>query len=361
MDNLPTRFHRLKLVLVSILLTIGGAMLIALDKAQDQETGWLALVPWGEIGGVIVGAGLLSIWLDYLFRQEQQAVDDLRLRAILRDQAPVMRDAVLEAFAANKPDLERVATPATLDRIITTSLGLRLHDEDFAAEIYTDVKSQVVEAAERWTDVSVAIDVTPAGNAGRATDYFDVTVRWEYTTIPIHAQRRFICLSDRDEYSELARSRGSTSAWYLKPGQKFSANEREAYELLQFAVNGQDRTIRRSTRKNYQAYAADIGSGAVESGEPVTISYTYRTLTKKSGHLLFFDIEQPTRDLKMVFDYTGTDITSISAIDQIPSIRETRIEHSPDGVPAKTVRVEVDGWTFPRSGVAFVWTLNKEL
>ena len=37
-----------------------------------------------------------------------------------------MRDAVLEAFAANHDDLARIATPHMLDHVITNSLALRL-------------------------------------------------------------------------------------------------------------------------------------------------------------------------------------------------------------------------------------------
>lgn len=93
---------------------------------------------------------------------------------------------------------------------------------------------------------------------------------------------------------------------------------------------------------------------------PATISYTTSTVTTASGHLLFFEIEQPTDGINISFDYTGTDIATVSAVDLIQSLRPSRIEHTPAEVQPKTLRVEIDGWTFPRSGVAFVWTLDTE-
>lgn len=129
---------------------------------------------------------------------------------------------------------------------------------------------------------------------------------------------------------------------------------------MRFSVNGQDRPIRRASRKQGQLYTASIGGEIVAAGQPVTISYTYRTVTAKAAHLLFFDIEQPTRNLKVELDYGGCGIANVSTLDLVPTVRPTRIERTPEQVPEESVRVDIDGWVFPRSGVAFVWTLEGE-
>jgi hypothetical protein len=48
---------------------------------------------------------------------------------------------------------------------------------------------------------------------------------------------------------------------------------------------------------------------------------------------------------------TGEEVTERSAL----------IERSPEGLPAQTIRVELDGWVFPRSGIALVWVLVGEV
>ena len=160
-----------------------------------------------------------------------------------------------------------------------------------------------------------------------------------------------MCVSDRQEYAELASERGATSAWYFKPDDSIDAASTEAFELLEFTVNGEEGPIRRAVRKRGQQYSVTVGNEHKDGQELVTISYTYRTVTAASGHLLFFDIEQPTRDLTFDFDYTHTDISSIAGLDLIPSVRPIRIEHTPEELPTN-VRVELTGWTFPRSGIA---------
>lgn len=368
MHDVLQRLHHTKMILSCLVLIIIGVILLAVGSNVDDAGAprLVALMPWSELGGIMVGGGLLSVWLDRFLRREQEVIDELRLRRLFQEQAPAMRDAVLQAFAANHEDLERVATPEMLDQVITNSLALRLHDSQFADEIYQDIRDQAVGASERWHDASLSIKLSPLSMDSTSergapipnTGYFSVTVRWEYRTIPRHSQRRFVCLSDREEYGELAHERGATSAWYMKPTSGIDASARETFELLRFAVNGEECRIRRSVRKGGQTYTASLHPDHLAAGEPTTVTYTYRTVTTQQGHVLFFDIEQPTRDLRIDFDYNGCDIASVSTLDLIPSVRPTRIELPPTSLSTGIVRVDLDGWIFPRSGVAFVWTLN---
>ena len=373
MRSVTNQLYRTKLILSCVIFAVAGAILIGIGRHVAGETGWASWVPWSELGGVLVGAGILSIGLDAYLRREQEAIDDQRLRQLFHDQAPAMRDAVLEAFAANHSDLERIATPETLDQLITNSLGLRLRDEQFAGEVYTDIRDQAISAQERWYDASLSIDLSPlpaqpdAVSAGtrasrrrRAAEYFSVTVRWEYTTTPAHAHRRFVCLSDRDEYADLITDNDATSAWYINPASGIDPSAPASFELLRFSIDGENRPIRRTTRKNAQIYSASIGAETLRARKPVTVAYTYRTIMTRSGHLLFFDIEQPTRDLRVSFDYNDCGIASVSTLDLVPSIRPTRIEAAGKNEIERTVRLDIDGWIFPRSGVAFVWTLESE-
>ena len=362
MRDLLDRLRTAKLIITSLTLTTSGTVLIALEQQIPTWNvwRWIQLVPYGEVGGIFIGAGLISVWIDRFFRREQDETDELRLRRVLEDEAPAIRDAVLHAFAANKPDLQRVATPQLLDQLIRNSLALRLGDEQFATEVYDDIKTQAIEAQERWHDASLDITLTPLPATKAGPAMFEVTVHWEYTTIPKHAQRRFVALSDRAEYAELAQSGGNVSPWYVKPRPGYTAADRATFELLQFSVDGEERRISRSVRKGGQTYTVNVGSEAVAAGAETAISYTYRTITPQAGHLLFFDIEQPTRDIRVTFDYTAAQLAAVSAIDLVPSANRTRIEHSPAEVTPRTIRVDIDGWTFPRSGLAFVWANRAE-
>lgn len=366
MNGPLNRLHRTKTLLASVVLFVVGSGMLVADRAVSLSSrpDWVGLVPIAELGGILVGAAILSVWLDRYLRREQEEVDELRLRRIMHEQAPVMRDAVLEAFAADHADLERVANPETVDAIIRNGLAVRLKDRQFATEIYDDVRRQAVEAGERWYDAALSIRLAPlpagrrdaTGVASGKRSYLSVTVRWEYSVLPKYAQRRFVCVSDREEYAEVASDTGATSPWFLKSETGVDATSPEAYQLLQFTVDGMKRPIRRAVRKEGQIYTVTMKNDDLEASKPVVVSYTYQTVTSVSDPLLFFDIEQPTRDLRIDFDYTGCGIGHVSTLDLVPSVRRPRIETVPKGAAGEVVRVDIDGWVFPRSGVAFVWT-----
>ncbi|MFV3116628.1 hypothetical protein [Gordonia amicalis] len=197
-----------------ILITING-WLATLDLGAWN---WLHALPVGELGGTLFGAGLLGTLFEYSFRKDQEAATVEQFRAIIKEQAPAMRDAVVEGFAIHPEDLKRVANPALLDDIAANVMSLRLGDEQFAREIYSEIRDQAIRAAERWHDVEVRIRLSSAleSSTGGAA-LFDVTVEWEYTTVPSGSVRRFACVSDRAEYNDLLLDIPATSPWFMKP------------------------------------------------------------------------------------------------------------------------------------------------
>ncbi|MFL6137381.1 MAG: hypothetical protein ACJ74O_06215 [Frankiaceae bacterium] len=358
------RLYKTKLALLATVLTgLGLAFLIA-AQAIDTTEGftWLQHWPLHDLGSALFTTGLITIAYNYLDRTDSEARATQRLERVLRAEAPAIRDAVIDGFAFNRDDLKRVTNPETLDQIIENSLALRLGDEVFAAEVYNDVRDQAIRASERWYDVRVSIDLTrtePAAAGG--VPPFVATVRWEYRVIPRYSSRRFVCTSSREEYHELAQEPAATSAWFMRPENDSDATSRAAFELVQFSVDGEERSISRSVRKTGQVYSVSLGRNLVEAGQPVTIAYTYRTLTSQHGHLLHFDIEQPSRGVDFELDYSDCGIAYVNVLDFIASSRKTRVSQTPASVPGRAVAVQFDGWVFPRSGVAFVWVLEDEL
>ena len=345
-DVEPSPYHRLrrlKAALLAVSLTLAGILLMMLNawlaplRLGDWQ--WLHVLPLGELGGTLFGAGLLSTFFEYTFRRDQEAHTLARFRQIIREEAPAMRDAVVEGFAIHPEDLKRVATPELLDDIAANVMALRLGDEQFAREIYRDIRDQAIRAAERW---------------------YDVAVEWEYTTVPSSATRRFACVSDQDEYNELRQDVPATSTWFMAPRPGMDARHREAYELLELTVDGRPQPIRRSTRATGQTYSVDLDEDA-RSGKPVRIRQVFRTITPQWSHRLYFAVAQPTRGWSLRLDYTDTNIAEIQVSDTISPTPPARITRLPEAVPGKVIAVEASSWLLPRSGVAFTWATNDEL
>jgi hypothetical protein len=300
--------------------------------------------------------GRLGVALQYLDAQDSEVRDTERLKRVLADSAPAMRDAVIDGFAFKPDDLARVATPETLDQIITNGMAIRLGDAIFAREIYEDVRQQAIGIPERLHDARISIRLSmDRGTAKRRAPMFVATIRWEFTLKAIYATRRFVCVSDVEEFRDIDQDTAATSAWFVNPRSGLDADNKDTFELVEFTVDGEPRPIRRSAKETSQMYSVSLGQEAMHATDPITVAYTYRTLLAADGHLLQLRVDQPTRGLSVALDFSDTPITDVNVLDYISSSERTRISQSPASTPDKIALLEFEGWVLPRSGVAFVW------
>ena len=343
-DVEPSPYHRLrrlKAALLAVSLTLAGILLMMLNAwlapLQLGEWQWLHALPLGELGGTLFGAGLLSTFFEYTFRRDQEAHTLARFRQIIREEAPAMRDAVVEGFAIHPEDLKRVATPELLDDIAANVMALRLGDEQFAREIYRDIRDQAIRAAERWYDVAVRVRLSTAVERSTAgTPLLDVTVEWEYTTVPSGSERRFACLSDRAAYNALRGDIPATSTWFMAPRPGMDARSQESYELLELTVDGRPQPIRRTVQATGQTYRVQLDDAA-QSGKPVRIRQLLRVVTPSWGHRLFVELPQPARGLSLRVDYTDTAIAEMMITDTVAATQVARVHRSPKAVSSRVV------------------------
>ena len=157
--SLLHRLRRLKAALLAVSLTLAGILLMMLNAwltpLQLGAWQWLYALPLGELGGTLFGAGLLSTFFEYAFRRDQERAVTERFRQTIHEEAPALRDAVIEAFRFDRQDVARIATPTLLDDLARTSLGLRFGDPAFGREVYADIRHQAMAAEERWYDARV--------------------------------------------------------------------------------------------------------------------------------------------------------------------------------------------------------------
>jgi hypothetical protein len=363
MQELLNRLYKTKLQLLAVVSTVAGIALLFFAHWANTVTNadWLTNLPLTEIGSALFTTGLLAVAFEYVDRKDGDERANERLRQVLREEAPTMRKAVVDGFTFSADALKDVASPELLDRLITNALALRLDDHALAADVYTDLRDQLVQTSERWHDVKVSIALSPwdGGPAAGDGSMFVATMRWEYRVRPSTPTVRFACVADIDEYRELLRDPTIVSVWYFGRTSGIDAASPEAFALVQCAVDGVDRPIRRAQRKGSQLYTATLPTTAID--QEVTISCLYRVLVQRHGHLLYLDIPRPTKGLQVQFSYGGCGIRRVNTLDFIASARQPRILRSPGSVPTPSVEIGFDGWIFPKSGVVFVWVLEEEM
>jgi hypothetical protein len=206
---------------------------------------------------------------------------DERLRRVLASQAPALRQAVIDSFTFDADDLRRMA---------------RCQGGDSA------FPSRYIERQRQRR----CLPIHSRGAVVCCHGALGVH------GVPHHQTRRFVSVSDKDEYPDLVQDFDGTSAWYFTPQERHRG---------QFSGG-----IRRW------------------SSSPST------AVTAQRGHLLYIDIEQPTRGIEVELDYGDCDVERVTVLDLIASSRATRIVRTPESVPGRSVRVSFHGWAFPRSG-----------
>ena len=356
------------MTLLGVCFAATGVALVAgsrwISSLNLYQWNWLHGIPLSEIGGSLFAIGVVGTVYDYYTRRDEEEHAVRRLRNTLRQEAPVMRDAVIRAFAFKPEDLERVATPALLDRLARNSLALRLGDAQFASELYDALLSQAIRTPERWQDVAVSIRLS-SGRAGivrgrSGIHLLEILVSWEYTVVPSHPVQRFACTSDLDEFHELVGDVPATSTWFLTPGRGIDASSIDSFELLSYSLDGVKRPIRRLTRASGQTYSVSLGNEAARARRPVRVRHTYRAVADPANHRLFLAIAQPARNVSIVVDYSAAHISRMSVTDLVGSSARPYVSQLPAQANGKELSIEVPGWVLAGTGFTFVWTLDHE-
>jgi hypothetical protein avisC_04866 len=361
--SLYARLRKTKAALLAAALTLAGVLLIMLNGwlagLNLGDWAWLHALPLGELGGTLFGAGLLGTLFEYSFRKDQEAATTRQFRQIIHDEAPAMRDAVIEGFRFNTDDLERIATPRLLDELAVNSLGMRFGDTAFGREVYGDIKHQAITAEERWYDarVDATLGIIPRVRGYTPNPFFDLLVRWEYTVVPKHRFRKFAVVSDRQRYDQMVAERGETSVWFRRPVPGVAVTDPAVFALEQFTINGKAIPFTRQADDVSQVYIVDLGEQVVRDEKPVVVSFAFRTLVPRDGHVVHTDIDRPTKGLEVELTYDAAAIRRVRLMDFASRGDGGRIITESE-IPV--VRYRYDGWLFPRAGLVFAWTLADE-
>ncbi len=78
---------------------------------------------------------------------------------------------------------------------------------------------------------------------------FIATIHWEYEVRPTNSTLRFVSTNDQVEYRELLRDPTVDGQWMFEKVGVLDASSQDTFEVVQFAVDGAKRPIRRTVRK----------------------------------------------------------------------------------------------------------------
>lgn len=350
------RLYKTKFVLVSLIATVvGAALMLAAGWPSWQLTASL-------IGGALFTSGVIVIAFQYVGNEDAEQEAKRQFRAAIRDEAPAIRQTVVDAMAYAPQEVLEVTAPEVLDRVVENSLAQRLGNPELASGVFADLKAQILRSPEVWHDLRISAVLTPWASAGAASSVpmFIATFRYEFHVTNPARTLRFACVSDQTEYRELQADPDVAEVWWFEPKADLDAASPESFELTELMVSGRPQKIRRTTRTGAQHYSVRM-SPEVDTAGDVAVSFTYRGLVQQHGHLLRVDLIKPAHGVSIGLNYGGTGIRYVNVIDYIASASRPAISQTAASDPSPTASVTFDGWVLPKSGVAFVWVLETEI
>src|ERR1700722_1926945 len=115
MNNALQRLYKTKLALLATVSTVAGIALLMTSHWLSPRPGWAWFSSWiNDVGGALFTTGLLAIFFQYIDEEDSERRADDRLRRVLTQEAPAIRDAVVDGFAFAPEALTSVASPQTL-------------------------------------------------------------------------------------------------------------------------------------------------------------------------------------------------------------------------------------------------------
>src|SRR5262249_1572716 len=112
------RLYKTKFTLLAVISTAIGTALMSLAHWASTQPGWAWMSSWtvNDLGLGLFTTGLFGVLFQYVGQRDAEENAVQRLRTVLHETAPDIRDAVVEGFAFAPDSLTDVASPATLDR-----------------------------------------------------------------------------------------------------------------------------------------------------------------------------------------------------------------------------------------------------
>lgn len=327
----------------------------------NQRTGMGAVLANHRCRARTVGYRPLGIVFEYLLRHasEQRAVE--QQRRAFRAEAPTLSDAVLDSLTTQPGRLRDTFAPQKIERLAVNAMTALWGSAALVKDLFTELRELIAGTAERWRDVSATVNLTrwTGGPVSGPGSMFTATVRWAYKTIPAGPLLRFSCVSDPAEYDALTRDRSSALVWRWSQPAPLETGSPEVFELVSVTVDGQPCTVHRASRPDAQFYSVTLPT--IPTGKEVAISYTYRVLVQRYGHLLWLGVPRLARGLRVGFRYDGAGISQATVLDHLASTTAPHIDQTAPSLPTQSVDLEYNGWIRPHAGVTFSWTLDEEV
>src|SRR4051794_28967859 len=110
MNRTLDQLYKLKLLFGGLVTALVGVAFIFVSKVVETTPAlsWLIGWPTSELGSSLLGAGVIAVIFEFYARREADERATRYFRHAIRQEAPAIRDAVLDSFAFKPEQLKDI-------------------------------------------------------------------------------------------------------------------------------------------------------------------------------------------------------------------------------------------------------------
>jgi hypothetical protein len=343
------------------LITIALFFLSALSDRQDLSM--LRILPWQSMAEASLAVLMVAFTYEWVVRKESERKTEQQLDRASRNLVSQLRAEAPFWILADPDVIKGALDDAVVARIVRAALERHTGNSSLAAGLHDVTTRLASRYREAWSSYRNTITVRPAaGFTGiLAERYYSVDYEVRIDTVLTRDQLVFIVVTSLAEFDRLLADPRYQVRFLFRDADKFPSDSDQVFEVVSASVNGSRLNISRSSLDGRSVITASSSEMADLMGSKVTLSYHYRGLARRRGHVLFVNLVVPTNGANIDFNFRDADMAYANVYDFFVSQRPAEIEYFPDRLSTSRISVRVDDWLFPKSGVVFTWALKSEI
>jgi hypothetical protein len=226
-------------------------------------------------------------------------------------------------------------------------------NDELAQDVLSDLKNRLSDPEEVWRDlhVNVALLPNPA-----TTEVFEVHFTASYRTTLRRTQMAFVLGTDVESYDRNIASPEVDVTWGC-PSLSDHVDLEQLFRVEVVRIEGHQMNLTRNGQITIAT--SEILSELV--GTDVEISYNFVAPAKRRGHILHLEVPRICKNAEYAIALNNCGVTRVRVVDYFSSRNRATIRCQPSWDAPTSVTATLQGWITPRSGMAFVWTLEDEV
>jgi hypothetical protein len=359
--------YRLRVIIVIVGLVLFSIACFKIDELIPSTPAlqYFDFFPFKAFGEASLIAAVVGITFEIIVRRDAESKLIELVNIQLRENAQNIATLVSRNLLTDKKVMAEVLKPEEVDSIIRNALELQYGETQLVTDIQSKILRRVLTSHETWSNYKYKGALSKIDDPHVSWDLrnscYDIYIDLSYQTCLQKTEFLFTTARTTEEFNAHLRDPEIQECWLIPPSRALPTLDASVFRILNINVGGQTLHVRKTKdTADKVSYVCSHQSLKEMIGKEVVIHYRYRSRINKLGHLFTVSPIYPTNGLIIELDFANTDIHYVNVLDFFSPVYPSLIRYTPPDKPHK-IEVELNDWSFPKSGVTFVWVLEEEL